>query len=231
METIVITGANRGIGLELSKIFAAQGWRVIAGCRHPEQATALESLRATAAGRVEIHRLDVTDPAQIDQLRRELATTEVDILLNNAGILGPEQQRFGPLDTAPWLETFRVNTIAPYQMAVALLDNLSRGKRRLIATIGSQMGSLASNDSGGYYVYRSAKAAVHMVMKSLSVDLGGQGITVATFHPGWVRTDLGGPEAPLLPEESARGLYQTMLALGPKDNGRFLDYRGKTLPW
>ncbi len=231
IETIVITGANRGIGLELSRDFAENGWRVIACCRNPDQALALEAIRAAAEGRVMIHRLDVTEDDQIEKLRRELSDTAIDILLNNAGIRGPEHQDFGILDEMVWLETFRVNTIAPYKLAVALLDCVARSRRRVIATVGSKMGSLADNDSGGYYAYRTAKAAVHMVMKSLSHDLQGQGVTAVTLHPGWVRTDLGGANAPLSARESAAGIYRTLLALKQEDNGRFLDYRGKEMAW
>jgi len=231
IETIVITGANRGIGLELSRVFAKNGWQVIACCRNPDQALALEAIRAAAEARVRIHRLDVTEDDQIEKLRRELSDTVVDILLNNAGIQGPEHQDFGILDEMGWLDTFRVNTIAPYKMAVALVDRVALSRRRVIATIGSVMGSLADNDSGGYYSYRTSKAAVHMVMRNLSHDLQGKGITAVSLHPGWVRTDLGGVGAPLSAGESAAGLYRTLLALKPADNGRFLDYRGEQMAW
>jgi len=231
IETIVITGANRGIGLELSRVFAEHGWQVIACCRNPEQALALEAISAAAEARVKIHRLDVTEDDQIEELRRELSDTVVDILLNNAGILGPEPQDFGAIDEMVWLETFRVNTIAPYKLAVALLDRVARSRRRVIATVGSRMGSLADNDSGGYYAYRTAKAAVHMVMKNLSHDLRGQGVTAVALHPGWVRTELGGVKAPLSAKESAAGLFRTLLALKPADSGRFLDYRGEEVAW
>lgn len=116
-------------------------------------------------------------------------------------------------------------------MVVALLDNISRSSRRLIASIGSHMGSLEGNDTGGSYCYRTSKAAVHMVMKSLSVDLAGKGVCVVAFHPGWVRTDMGGPNAPVSPAESAEGLFKNMLALGSRDNGRFLDYQGRNVAW
>lgn len=231
IETIVITGTNCGIGLGLSRVFAENGWQVIACCRNPDQAQALKAIRAASEERVKIFRLDVTADDQIAELREALADSAVDILVNNAGIPGPDEQDFGPLDEMAWLETFRVNTIAPYKLAVALLDCVVRSRRRVIATIGSVMGSLAENDSGGYYAYRSAKAAVNMVMKSLSRDLQGKGVTAVTLHPGWVRTRLGGPSAPLSPGESAEGLYRTLLALTPEDNGRFLDYRGEELPW
>jgi len=230
-ETILITGTNRGIGLALSRVFADKGWRVIACCRQPEQADALAAIRPKGEGEVSLHRLDVTDDEQIESLRHELHGVPIDILLNNAGVSGPEEQGFGFLDEAGWLETFRVNAIAPYKLAKALLDNVRLGRRRVIASMGSIMGSLEDNNGGGYYVYRTAKAGVHMVMKNLSVDLRSVGIIAVALHPGWVRTDMGGSEAPLSPEQSAEGLFQTLLSLEPGQSGSFLDYLGASLSW
>lgn len=230
-ETILITGTNRGIGLALTRVFAVYGWQVIACCRKPESAEALAAVQAASEGRVKIHRLDVTDDSQIEALRQELDGTAIDILCNNAGVLGPTEQGYGLLDETTWLQTFRVNTIAPYKMVRALLDNVLLGRRRLIVSMGSQMGSIGDNDSGGYYVYRTAKAAVHMVMKNLSVDLRSKGITAVAFHPGWVRTEMGGSQALLSPEQSAEGLYKTMLSLTPANTGQFLDYLGSSHPW
>lgn len=230
-ETILITGANRGIGLALSRTFARDGWQVLACCRNPDKAMALAELRDSSEGRVTIHQLDVTDDSQVDALRRQLKGHAIDILCNNAGIFGPEEQQLGFLDEAGWLETFRVNTIAPYKTVRALLDNVLLGRRRVIVSISSEMGSIGNNDSGGYYVYRTAKAGVCMVMKSLSADLQGKGVTAVALHPGWVRTDMGGKQAPLSPDKSAEGLLKTMLSLSAANNGQFLDYRGELLPW
>lgn len=229
-ETVLITGANRGIGLALSTAFARHGWQVIACCRNPDHADSLAELKATEAG-VTIQQLDVTNDDHIDRLRAELAGTTIDILCNNAGFFGPPQQQFGLLDEAVWLETFRVNTIAPYKIIRALLDNIMLGQRRVVASIGSQMGSLADNSTGDYYVYRTSKAAVHMVMRNVSIDLGKRGVVAVALHPGWVRTAMGGPEAPLSTEQSAAGLFDTLVSLGPGHNGHLLDYLGNTLPW
>ncbi|MEJ2690064.1 MAG: SDR family oxidoreductase [Deltaproteobacteria bacterium] len=231
IETILITGTNRGIGLALSRVFAQYGWQVLACCRKPEKAKALSALEAASEGKVKIHRLDVTDDRQIEALRRDLAGITIDILCNNAGVGGPDNDRFGFLDEAAWLETLRVNTIAPYKIVRALLDNVLLGRRRLIASLGSQMGSFGLNESGGYSVYRTSKAGVHMVMKSLSIDLREKGVTAVAFHPGWVRTDMGGPSATLSPEESAEGLFKTMLALTPANSGHLINYNGEQLPW
>jgi NAD(P)-dependent dehydrogenase (short-subunit alcohol dehydrogenase family) len=231
IETILITGANRGIGLALSTVFARNGWQVIACCRKPERATALSALRAASEGRLKIHQLEVTDDSQLERLRKELEGIAIDVLVNNAGIKGPDRQDFGFLDESWWIETFRVNTIAPYKISRALLDNVLLSRRRVIASITSQMGSLGDNHSGGSYVYRTTKAAMNMVMKSLSIDLQEKGVTAVAFHPGWVRTDMGGPEAPLSPEQSAEGLFKTLLSLNPGNNGQFLIYLGEPLPW
>ena len=229
-ETILITGANRGIGLELTRIFAGNNWRVLACCRHPENA---EQLQKIVAGhiQVQVFALDVTDSGAIARLASGLSSETIDILFNNAGIFGPREQGFGHTDPVAWLQVLRTNVIAPLQMAEALVEQVARSRRKVIASVGSMLGSLAENTSGGYYVYRTSKAAVHMVMKSLSIDLKEKGIVSVAFHPGWVRTDMGGPQAPTAPEESAAGLFRVLTGLGEKDNGRFLTFEGKELPW
>lgn len=229
-ETILITGANRGIGLELVRQFAAADGRVLACCRHPEQAS---ELAAVVGGnpRVSLHRLDVADPEAIRALQAELQGTAIDILFHNAGVIGSERQGFGEAEMAPWLQAFRVNSIGPLLLTQALIEQVAASRRKLIAVMGTQMASLADNRSGGYYLYRSSKAAVHMVAKSLAADLQPRGITVVVLHPGWVRTEMGGAEAALSPAESARGLRQVLANLSPKDSGRFFNYAGEELPW
>ncbi|AMV71268.1 SDR family oxidoreductase [Desulfuromonas carbonis] len=230
MSTLLITGANRGIGLELVKVFAGKGWRVLACCRRPEVATELQSLAAAASG-VTIHRLEVTDGGQIAALATELAGTPIDILLNNAGIKGPKQQGFGQSDEEGWLETFRVNTIAPMRLTEALVEQVAASERRIVATLGTVMGSIAENSSGGYYAYRTSKAAVHMLMKGLAIDLAARGILTVSLHPGWVRTSMGGKSAPVAPAESAAGLAEVLLGLTPEQSGGLYDFEGKERPW
>jgi NAD(P)-dependent dehydrogenase (short-subunit alcohol dehydrogenase family) len=229
--SILITGTNRGIGLELARVFSQYDWDVIACCRKPDEALALKSIQAATEGRLKIKKLDVTSDKEIAELKEELAEKDIDILLNNAGTFGPEQQEFGSLDEKLWLETFKVNTIAPYKMVRALLDNISRSQRRIIATITSEMGSLSSNGSGGYYGYRTSKAAANMVMKNLSLDLHTKRIICVALHPGWVRTRMGGKNAPLSPEESAVQLFKVLTSLGEEQNGAFLNYRGENIHW
>jgi NAD(P)-dependent dehydrogenase (short-subunit alcohol dehydrogenase family) len=230
-ETILITGANRGIGLELAREFVRNDWEVIACCRRPAEAADLQAIEAGSRGGLTIRQLDVTSDAEIRSLADSLRGKPIDILFNNAGILGPEKQDFGKLDEEEWLTVFRVNTIAPYKMILALLDNVLLGHRRIIATLGSAMGSISENSSGDYYVYRTAKAAVHMIMKNLSIDLRQQGVTAVAMHPGWVRTRLGGPQAPLSPEESAEGLCAVLTALTLEKSGALLDYQGREMAW
>ena len=230
MATLLITGANRGIGLELTKEFTRRRWEVHACCRSPEDAGELQAL-AAAAELVTLHRLEVTDRDQILELAGRLKGTPLDILLNNAGSYGPAQQGFGASDAAAWLETFRVNSIAPLCMAEAFVEHVAASERRVIATVGSVMGSIAENDSGGHYAYRTSKAAAHMVMKGLAVDLAPRGIVTVALHPGWVRTRMGGSTAPVTPEASAAGLAEVLLGLGREQSGRLIDYQGNLLPW
>jgi NAD(P)-dependent dehydrogenase (short-subunit alcohol dehydrogenase family) len=230
-QTILITGANRGIGLALTREFAGHGWRVIATCRRPEAA---DELRKTAEGQpasIRIERLDVTDPEQISELAGKLQEETIDILFNNAGVGGSDRQEFAEIDEQLWLETFRINTIAPLKMVETFIRQVAGSGRRIIATMGSIMGSIGDNSSGGYYIYRTSKAAVHMVVKSLAIDLRHEGIIAVVLHPGWVQTEMGGTGATLSPKRSAAGLYQVLTSLEAEDNGKFLDYLGRELPW
>jgi len=230
MGSILVTGSNRGIGLELVRSFAAKSWRVFAACRDPESAEELQELRS-GHSLLSVHRLDVADGEAIKRLAAELRDLPIDILFNNAGIFGPAHQGFGETDAAGWLETLRVNTIAPLLMAECFVDNVSRSNRRIIASVGSLLGSLSDNTSGGYYAYRTSKAGVHMVMRGLAADLAARGVIAVSFHPGWVRTRMGGTRAPVLPEQSAAGIQRVLLELTSEQNGRFFDYEGRELPW
>jgi len=230
-KTILLTGANRGIGLELTKIFAEEHWRVLACCRNLDAAEDLRLLAAASDGRIKVHPLDVADEEQIKQLASVLDGESIDILFNNAGVSGPEPKGFGSINVDGWLQTFRINTIAPLKMTEAFVEHVARSNRRIVAMMSSMLGSLADNTSGSYYVYRSSKTALNMVTKSLSIDLLERGITCVALHPGWVRTDMGGPQAPLSPQESAAGLYRVLSMLTRSENGKFLAYDGRDIPW
>lgn len=229
-ETILITGANRGIGLELVRQYAADGWHVIACCRHPESADALRALN-DQYNLVGIHSLDVTDARQIQGLAGILKGQAIDILFNNAGIYGPSDAVFGNTDEAQWLDCFRVNTIAPMKMMEAFVDHVAASQRKIIATMSSKMGSMEDNGSGGSYIYRSSKAAVNAVMKSASIDLQPRGIRVAILHPGWVLTDMGGPNAEISVTESVKNLRSILDDLTPETSGSFFDIDGSIISW
>lgn len=231
MSTVLITGANRGLGLEFCRQYAEAGWKVLACCRDPGRADALQALSARHPA-LSLHALDLARFKTIEVLSAELASEPLDILLNNAGVYGAsESNRFGALDYDLWTEVFRINTEAPVKMAEAFLPQLERGSRKLIVALTSLMGSIADNSSGGSIIYRSSKAALNAAMKSLSIDLRPLGIGVLLLHPGWVRTDMGGANAPTLPEESVSGLRRVIEGYTSNDSGKFLNFRGEALPW
>ena len=231
VESILITGANRGIGLEFAHEYAAAGWRVYACCRRPELARELSRLAAASEGQVSIHPLDVTSPAQVAALPAVLGREPLDLLVNNAGIYGPDDGGFGSTDVAAWLATFHVNAIAPLKIMEALAAHVARSRRKLVACVSSKMGSMADNSSGGSYAYRSSKAALNAVVASAALDLRPRGITVVALNPGWVKTDMGGPNAEIGVAESVSALRAILDRLTLADSGRFIDVDGATIPW
>ncbi|MGA7802294.1 MAG: SDR family oxidoreductase [Gammaproteobacteria bacterium] len=231
MPSVLVTGANRGIGLEFVRQYAEAGWRVFACCRTPEQAGALNEL-AAGAGTVSVHPLDVANHDQIDALGKVLGSEPLDVLLNNAGTYGDHgHQDLGNLDYLSWAHTFRVNTMGPVRMVERLLSNLEHGQRRLIVTLTSLMGSIADNTSGGSYLYRTSKTALNAAMKSVALDLAPRGIHVLLLHPGWVKTDMGGPNALITPQDSVRAIRQRIEMFTPDQSGDFLNYDGHEYPW
>jgi NAD(P)-dependent dehydrogenase (short-subunit alcohol dehydrogenase family) len=231
MASVLVTGANRGLGLEFVRQYAADGWRVFACCRDPQAASELRDLAGPAGGRVSLHRLDVADRSQIDALARELKDEPLDVLLNNAGVYGPDKVALGRIDYAAWEHVLAVNTLAPLKMAECFVDNVARSGRKILASVSSTMGSIARNAEGRHYYYRSSKAALNMAVKSLAIELKPRGIIAVVLCPGWVRTDMGGPNAPLAPEQSIAGLRRVLAGLGPNDSGKFLSYDGSEVPW
>lgn len=229
--SILITGTNRGIGLELARQYLAAGWRVYACCRQPENAHELNRLAQHSSGRLSLHLLDVTQERQRAALAAELAGQPLDILINNAGVYGHGASVFGRLDEGIWLDTLRINAIAPLKLMEALLGNLLLGRRRIMAAITSKMGSIADNTSGGSYAYRSSKAALNAALASAALDLESKGICVVMFNPGWVKTDMGGPRAELPVETCVHQLRRLIEGLRPQDSGRFIDIDGLDVPW
>jgi NAD(P)-dependent dehydrogenase (short-subunit alcohol dehydrogenase family) len=229
MPSILITGANRGLGLEFAKQYAAAGFRVFATARAPKEAGELLAL-AKAHSALSIHALQVDQPGSIAELARELAGHPIDILLSNAGVMGPKEQRLGQIDFAGMLETLRVNSVAPLQLAEAFLENVEKGERKLIAALTSGMGSIADS-SGGSYAYRASKAALNMSYRNLALDLKDRGIIAVVINPGWVQTDMGGPRAPVTASASITAMRKVLDGLTLADSGKFLDYKGGTWPW
>jgi NAD(P)-dependent dehydrogenase (short-subunit alcohol dehydrogenase family) len=231
MPTILITGANRGIGLALTRVYAEDGWRVLAACRKPDAADDLQAL-AKMHDAVEVEALDVTDARAIAGLAKKIGDRPIDVLFNNAGQMGPRgAQSFDSIDYDAWQEVLRVNLLAPVAMAQAFADNVAASERRVVAMMSSTMGSIAENTSGGYYIYGTSKAALNMAVRKLAADLRGKRVIVVAFHPGWVRTDMGGSGASLSPARSAAGLKRVIDRLGLDDSGHFRRYDGSEPPW
>jgi NAD(P)-dependent dehydrogenase (short-subunit alcohol dehydrogenase family) len=222
--TVLITGANRGIGLEYARQFAARGYKVIGTARDPADAKEL----AAVADRVEP--LDVTDAASVAALAARLNGAAIDILVNNAGVFDRKDVSVDRVDFAMMEQTLAVNTLGPLRVTQALLPNLRAGKRRTIVNMSSQLGSIELSN-GRWYAYRASKAALNQVNKTLSAELAPEGFTCVVLHPGWVRTELGGADATYSAQESVGGLIAVIEKLGPADSGRFYDFEGTRIPW
>lgn len=228
MHTTLITGANRGIGLTLASQYLADGWQVIA-CSRELNSPTLAQLASQYPNQLKRYALDVTDTATINQLASTLKNTPIDVLINNAGTY-PDSD-FGHTDVDAWLHAFHVNSIAPVKMAEAFLANVAASQLKKMVTLSSKMGSIDDNTSGGSYLYRTSKTAANMAMKSLSIDLKSYGIACCVLHPGWVLTDMGGPNALINTEQSATGLRKVIADLNLNNAGRFIAYDGKVIPW
>ena len=220
MPTLLVTGANRGIGREIVRQYAAAGWRVIAACRDP----------AAAGLDVETRAVDMLDPASVDALAAGLADTPIDLLWNNAGIYPDKGLGLHELDYGDWAAAMQVNVLAPIRLAAGLVDAVAASERRLMAFTSSQMGSIG-RDSQGAYVYRSSKAALNMAVNCLKHDVRPQGIAVCLLHPGWVRTDMGGAAAAIDETESVAGMKRVLEDFDLSRSGAYLDYTGAPLPW
>jgi NAD(P)-dependent dehydrogenase (short-subunit alcohol dehydrogenase family) len=228
MPTILITGANRGLGLEFARQYARDDWKVIATCRDPAAASELEEL-ARETGNVHVAALDVDDFSAVDELASKFSDLPVDILINNAGIGGPRQESMD-MEEEGFMHVLHTNTVAPLKMCQAFRTNLLASEQKKIAVISSGLGSIA-NTNGGRYAYRASKAAVNMIMKGLAADWEQDGITIIVFSPGWVRTDMGGPNAMYTPEESVSGMKEILSSVTIEDSGEFLTHTGIENSW
>ncbi len=239
MPSVLITGANRGIGFEHVRQFAARGWRVLACCRRPDLATELQAL-SSDDGLVSIHKMDVADFGQVAETAYQLRTSPIDVLINNAGSYGPKgvpegmaYQKFGGVDYAIWADILRINLMGAMKVTECFVEHVARSDRKLILMMSSELGSIADNRKAGQtYAYRTSKAALNMLSKGLSLDLADRSISVIALAPGWVRTDMGGKSiATYSPEESVAAQQTLIDGLTPADSGKFLNLHGEELPW
>jgi NAD(P)-dependent dehydrogenase (short-subunit alcohol dehydrogenase family) len=230
MANVLITGANRGIGLELARGYAGAGDRVFAFCRSPGGAEALNALAAASAGRLTVHAMEVADGASIKAAAAALGGAPVDILINNAGVNGGASQSLESMDFDAWIEALKIMTIGPFRVVQAFLPNLEAAAGAKVMTVTSQMGA-STWSFGGSYAYTSAKAGVNRVTRTLALDLKARDIAVAMIHPGWVRTDMGGAGADIGAEESAEGIRKVIAGFGMADTGAFYKWNGEIHPW
>lgn len=225
---ILITGANRGLGLGYVAHYAALGHHVYATARDLHHATELQALAAQYP-QIKLYPLDAASPEAITQLAQTLADVPMDLLISNAGTY--PKSHLAHADMQAWLTAFQVNTLATYYLAQAFLPHFKRASAPKLVAMTSKMGSVADNTSGGSYIYRSSKAALNMVVKSLAIDLANEKVTIVVLHPGWVRTEMGGPDGLIDVATSIQGLTQVIAGLTPLQSGHFYDYTGKALPW
>ncbi len=231
MPTLFVTGANRGIGLELTRQYLEEGWHAVATCRKPGEALELQRLANAFRGRAEIHGLSVTDWEGIRELARRLEGQAVDLLVNNAGIRRMDAYSLGAIDVEGFMRSVEVNALGALKVSEAFRPHLARSGDALLMMMSSALGSITKNRRGGDYSYRASKAAMNAVMRSLAMDLKEDGVTVVSMHPGWVRTDMGGEEATLSPAESASAIRDVLERVGPEDTGRFLRHDGHEDPF
>jgi NAD(P)-dependent dehydrogenase (short-subunit alcohol dehydrogenase family) len=223
MPTILITGCDTGLGLEFARQYAAEGCRVFATCLNPATARGAADLR----GDVETLALDVTDHAAIEALARRLSGESIDILVSNAGI-GHPHNGFGETDYPHWRRILETNLIGPMKLAECFVEHVARSDLRLMAFVSSRMGSIASNLTGGTYAYRTSKAGLNMMVRSLAIDLAPRRVCAIALHPGWAATEPGG-RVPV--EESVAGMRGVMHRAGPHHTGSFVTYHDQPLPW
>lgn len=228
MSTVLVTGANRGIGLELVRLYADRGDTVLACCRRPDEADELAALDGDIARLA----LDVASAGSVQALADGLSGRVIDVLINNAGIAGPARHRQTAkrMDFDGWAETFAVNTMGPVRVMQALLPNLQSSSQPKVVNITSQLGAL-SLDMAMAYAYCASKAALNKFMKLAAAELGREGIQVCLIHPGWVQTEMGGEQADLTPQQSAEGIVAVVDRLETENNGRFWKWNGEEHEW
>ena len=230
MTTIIVTGANRGIGLELVKQYCNQNYQVIGTYRNENTSGEFISMSRNL-NNLKVYSLDVSSDQSLKDFSSKLGETPIDIFINNAGVYGPRDSSFNNVDEKNWIPAFQTNTIAPLLLTQLIIENLKNGSQKKLIYITSKMGSIDDNKSGGAYIYRSSKTALNSVVKSISVDLAKDGMKVALLHPGWVRTDMGGPNGLIDTSASVSGMTEVIDSLSQPDSGCFFNYDGSKIPW
>ena len=228
--SILITGTNRGIGLEFVKHYLKNNEKVIATCRNKNSAKDLLELKNTTSN-LSLVELDVSNPNSINEFASKITDQPIDTFINNAGVFGPRNNEFGNFNAKEWLDVFNINTIAPLLITQKILKNLRLGKNKKLVFISSKVGSIEENTGGGMYIYRSSKTALNQVIKSLSIDFKDENFIAAALHPGWVQTGMGGPNALIDTKTSVKGMAKVIDNLVLKNSGRFYNYDGSSIPW
>ena len=232
MPSILITGSNRGLGLEWTRQYLQLGWQVHATCRHPEEADELHQLKR-AHDNMSLFRLDVTRPDEINTVADQLSDQAIDILVNNAGVYLEkfDKSTLGHFDYGDWEKTFRINTLGPVRITQAFTKHVARSTRRLVVNISSHMGSIAEIESPGSYAYRSSKAALNAATKGLALELQQQNVGLLLLHPGWVKTRMGGAGALFSTQESVDGMRSVIDRFDMDISGAFYHFKGNVIPW
>lgn len=242
MPSVLVTGANRGIGLEFARQYLAEGWQVYAACREPARAPRLDALAGAAGDRFVTLQMDVTDAAQVKAAAERLKGEPLDVLINNAGVVekifygsgayeGKDDPDLRNYDYDGWLEVLNINLLGPARVCGAFVDNLAAGTRPVGVVMGSTLSSLSTTWQAGRYAYRTSKAALNMLMRSAGEWYETRGIILVSISPGWTRTEMGGPKATNSAEQSAAGVRAVIAGLTKQDAGKFFNFDGKPMPW
>ena len=230
MATILVIGANRGLGLGFVERYLESGDDVIATYRNEDSSFDLIKM-SNERSNLKLLQLDVSSNKSLNSFAENLGNLPIDIFINNAGVYGPRNSSFGNVDEENWMPAIKVNAIAPILITQLIIKNIRSGADKKLIYITSKMGSIDDNKGGGAYVYRSSKTALNAVVKSLSVDLENEGIIVALIHPGWVKTDMGGPNALIDKDMSVSGMIKVISNLDISSTGNFYNYDGSIIPW
>ncbi|QUJ70439.1 SDR family oxidoreductase (plasmid) [Photobacterium sp. GJ3] len=229
MSTVLITGSNRGLGLEFVRQYLDKGWKVLAACRDPQQAS--ELIELSNAGHVELLKLDVTSEKDINALDKTLDGRAIDHLILNAGVLGDDCAKLGEMTQSKWLEVLNINTVAPALLIQALRENVAASEHKTIVGISTRVASIGDNGSGNMYSYRTSKAALNQILVSAAKNLAEQGVKTVAVHPGWLQTDMGGKDATFTPQESVAGIINVAESMTLETSGSFRVFDGSSIEW